>query len=56
MGRTSSIPAGKMNNRATVAARMNRLITDGPRPFWGAPRAADATTHLSKTKPIGPQR
>ena len=44
-------PAGKMNNRATVAARMNRLITDGPRPFWGAPRAADATTHLSKTKP-----
>ena len=44
-------PPGKMNNRATVAARMNRLMTDGPRPFWGAPRAADATTHLSKTKP-----
>ena len=44
-------PPGKMNNRATIAARMNRLMTDGPRPFWGAPRAADATTHLSKTKP-----
>lgn len=40
-----------LNNRATVAARMNRLISDGPRPFWGTPRAADATTHLSKTKP-----
>jgi hypothetical protein len=43
--------AGKMNNRATIAARMNRLISDGPRPFWGTPRAADATTHLSKTRP-----
>ena len=40
-----------LNNRATVAARMNRLISDDARPFWGTPRAADATTHLSKTKP-----
>lgn len=39
-----------LNNRATVAARMNRLISDSARPFWGTPRAADATTHLSKTK------
>ena len=40
-----------LNNRATVAARMNRTMTDGPRPFWGAPRPGDANTMLSKTKP-----
>ncbi len=40
-----------VNNRATVAARFNRLISNGPRPFWGTPRAADATSTLSKTKP-----
>ncbi len=39
------------NNRATVAARMNRAMTDGPRPFWGAPRPGDASTMLSRTKP-----
>ncbi|MBE7217989.1 MAG: cobalamin biosynthesis protein CbiG [Caulobacteraceae bacterium] len=43
--------ADNLNNRATVAARMNRAMTDGPRPFWGAPRPADANTMLSKTKP-----
>ncbi len=41
-----------LNNRATVAARMNRIISDGPRPFWGTPRPADAQTMLSKTKPV----
>ena len=40
-----------LNNRATVAARMNRIMTDGPRPFWGTPRPVDAQTMLSKTKP-----
>ena len=40
-----------LNNRATVAARMNRIMTDGPRPFWGTPRPTDASTMLSKTKP-----
>ena len=40
-----------LNNRATVAARMNRAMSDGPRPFWGAPRPGDAQTMLSKTKP-----
>ncbi len=43
--------ADNTNNRAGVAGRMNRLISEGPRPFWGAPRAADASTTLSKTKP-----
>ncbi len=40
-----------LNNRATVAARMNRIISEGPRPFWGTPRPSDAQTMLSKTKP-----
>lgn len=40
-----------LNNRATVAARMNRTMTGGPRPFWGTPRPVDASTMLSKTKP-----
>lgn len=43
--------ADNLNNRATVAARMNRLISEGPRPFWGTPRPADASTTLSTTKP-----
>ena len=39
------------NNKATVAQRMNRAMTDGPRPFWGTPSARDVTTYLSKTRP-----
>ena len=38
------------NNRFSLAARMNRLITDEARPFWGAP-ARDAQRWLSATKP-----
>lgn len=38
------------NNRFSIAARMNRLITDEARPFWGAP-ARDAQRWLSATKP-----
>lgn len=40
------------NNRFAVAAKMNRLMTDGPRPFWGAP-ARYAQTWMSTTKPEG---
>ena len=38
------------NNRFAVANKMNRLMTDAARPFWGAP-ASDAQTWLSTTKP-----
>ena len=38
------------NNRFAVANKMNRLMTDGPRPFWGAP-AKQVQTWLSATKP-----
>jgi hypothetical protein len=38
------------NNRFQVAAKMNRLMTDEARPFWGAP-ASDAQRWLSTTKP-----
>ncbi len=37
------------NNRFALAARMNRLISDGPFPFWGCPKR-DALTTLSVTK------
>ena len=42
--------ADNTNNRFAVAAKMNRLMTDEARPFWGAP-AKDAQTWLSPTKP-----
>jgi hypothetical protein len=38
------------NNRFQVAAKMNRLMTDEARPFWGAP-ANDSQRWLSSTKP-----
>jgi hypothetical protein len=41
------------NNRFAVAAKMNRLMTDQPWPFWGAP-AKDAQRWLSTTKPAIP--
>ena len=42
--------ADNTNNRFQVAAKMNRLMTDEARPFWGAP-ANDAQRWLSSTKP-----
>ena len=41
-----------VNNRFNVAAQLNRLLTDGPFPFWGAP-PKDVQTWLSATKPVG---
>jgi len=41
-----------VNNRFAVAAKINRLMTDEARPFWGCP-ANDAQRWLSTTKPIG---
>lgn len=38
------------NNRFQVAAKINRLMTDEARPFWGAP-ARQAQRWLSSTKP-----
>ena len=38
------------NNRFAVAAKMNRLMTDEPRPFWGAP-TRDTQRWLVATKP-----
>jgi len=42
--------ADNTNNRFAVAAKMNRLMTDEPRPFWGAP-ARDTQRWLAATKP-----
>ena len=42
--------AGNVNNRFAVAAKMNRLMTDAPSPFWGCP-ANDAQRLLTTTKP-----
>ncbi|HYG26260.1 MAG TPA: cobalamin biosynthesis protein CbiG [Caulobacteraceae bacterium] len=39
-----------VNNRFAVASKMNRLMTDEARPFWGAP-AKDTQRWLSATKP-----
>ena len=38
-----------VNNRFNVAAQLNRLLTDGPFPFWGAP-PKDVQTTLMATK------
>ncbi|MDO1558239.1 cobalamin biosynthesis protein CbiG [Brevundimonas sp. 2R-24] len=40
------------NNRFAVAAKMNRLMTDEGRPFWGAPPRY-AQRWLTATKPAG---
>lgn len=42
--------ADNVNNRYQVAAKMNRLMTDQPWPFWGAP-ASQAQRWLTTTKP-----
>lgn len=42
--------ADNTNNRYQVAAKMNRLMTDQPWPFWGAP-ASQAQKWLTTTKP-----
>ena len=44
-----------INNRFNVAAQLNRLLTDGPFPFWGCP-PKDAQTTLTATRlhPHGP--
>lgn len=44
--------ADNTNNRFAVAAKMNRLMTNEARPFWGAP-ARYAQTWMSTTKPEG---
>lgn len=41
-----------VNNRFGVASKMNRLMTDQPRPFWGCP-PKDAQRWLTPTKPVG---
>ena len=41
------------NNRFAVAAKMNRLMTDQPWPFWGAP-PKDTQRWLTSTKPALP--
>ena len=44
-----------VNNRFNVAAQLNRLLTDGPFPFWGAPPKDVQTTLLAtKSHPHGP--
>jgi hypothetical protein len=45
--------ADNTNNRFAVASKMNRLMTDQPYPFWGAP-AKDAQRWLTTTKPAVP--
>lgn len=43
--------ADNTNNRFAVAAKMNRLMTDEARPFWGAP-PRQTQRWLQATKPI----
>ncbi len=43
--------ADNTNNRFAVAAKVNRLMTDEARPFWGAP-PKDAQRWLATTKPV----
>jgi hypothetical protein len=42
------------NNRFALAARMNRLISDGPFPFWGCSKKDELTTlSVKKTREHG---
>ena len=42
------------NNRFALAARMNRLISDGPFPFWGCSKKDELTTlSIKKTREHG---
>ena len=50
LGKEVRDKADNTNNRFAVAAKMNRLMTDEARPFWGAP-ANDVQRWLSSTKP-----
>jgi hypothetical protein len=44
-----------VNNRFNVAAQLNRLLTDGPFPFWGAPpKDVQTTLSATKSRPHGP--
>ena len=43
--------ADNTNNRFAVASKMNRLMTDEARPFWGAPKN-DVQRTLMSTKPV----
>jgi hypothetical protein len=44
-----------VNNRFNVAAQLNRLLTDGPFPFWGAPpKDVQTTLTATKLRPHGP--
>jgi hypothetical protein len=52
LGKEVRDKADNTNNRFAVAAKMNRLMTDEARPFWGAP-ANDVQRWLSSTKPAG---
>jgi len=43
------------NNRFALAARMNRLISNGPFPFWGCSKKDELTTlSVKKTREHGP--
>jgi hypothetical protein len=46
--------ADNTNNRFAVASKMNRLMTDQPWPFWGAP-ARDTQRWLSSTRTTAPE-
>lgn len=44
-----------INNRFNVAAQLNRLLTNGPFPFWGAPpKDVQTTLSATKSRPHGP--
>ena len=44
-----------VNNLFNVAAQLNRLLTDGPFPFWGAPpKDVQTTLTATKSRPHGP--
>ena len=44
------------NNRFALAARMNRLISEGPFPFWGCSKKDELTTlSMKKSREHGPK-
>jgi hypothetical protein len=48
--------ADNSNNRFALAARMNRIISGGPFPFWGCPKKDEiATLTVKRNRDHGPE-
>ena len=55
LGREMKDKPDNTNNRFALAARMNRLMSEGPFPFWGCSKKDELTTlAMKKTRDHGP--